>query len=162
MELVTQLVRTISFWFLGVLIVSGIIVSGTYYYLRVRQEQLAQTQQQLSQSITQSNVKEGLLLAVKQRAALTNKIVGIQQPIGSVFDTLAMFVSQGQITSVSLDDHSVVVLNIHTQSISETVALVDALMKTVAANRVRAPQLLSLTLGHNGGIDIAVSFIALF
>lgn len=160
--MVAELLRKLSLWSLAILIVSGVVVSGIFYYLRVREEQLANTKRQLSESIAQSTTKEGLLVSVKQHVALMNKILGVQQPVSKVFDTLAAFSTPGQMTAVSLDDHYKVSLMIHAQSITDVVSITDALIKQTTINRVRAPQLVSLSLGKDGGVDVGLSFIAVF
>lgn len=161
-EMVTTLFRKLSLWALALLIVSGVLVSGIFFYLQNREQQLVNTQRQLSQSIAQSTTKEGLLVALKHRAALTNKILGVQQPVGKVFDTLSTFVSPGQMTSISIDDHNKVLLGIHAQSITDVISVVDSLIKQMTANHARAPQLVSLSLGRIGDVDVTLSFIAVF
>jgi hypothetical protein len=161
-EMAAAYLRKLSLWALVILIVSGVVVSGIFYYLRVRQDQLVNTHRQLSESITQNTTKEGLLFTVKQRAALTNKILGIQQPVSKVFDTLSTVNTSGQMTDVSLDDHNTVLLTIHAESITDVVTIADALMGQVKENRVRSPQLVSLSLGKSGGVDVSLSFIAVF
>jgi hypothetical protein len=156
------LFRTLSLWVLAIFIVSGVAVGGIFYYLRIRNEELTAKQQQLSQSIAQNATAEGLLVSVTQRSALTKKIVDIQQPVDTVFDTLAVFVSPGEITNVSLEDNDTVSVMIHAQSITEVISMTDALVKLTSANRIRAPQLVSLALGNDGGIDVGVSFTAVF
>lgn len=160
--MVTEFLRKLSLWALASLIVSGVAVSGIFYYLQVREEQLILTRRRLLESITQSTTKEGLLFSVKQRVALTNKILGVQQPVSKVFDTLTAFSTPDQITAVSLDDHNKVSLMIHAQSITDVVSMTDALVGQTTANRVRAPQLVSLSLGKDGGVDVGLSFIAVF
>ena len=160
--MVTALLQKLSLWALAVLIVSGIIVSGVFYALRIRQQQMVNTQQQLSQAIAQSTTKEGLLFAMKQRMALMNKILGVQQPVGKVFDTLSTFTTAGQITAVSLGDHNKVSLMIHAQAIADVVSITDALVGQTAVNHAREPQLVSFTLGQDGGVDVGLSFIAVF
>lgn len=159
---VADVLRKISLWALALLVVSGVLTSGIFFYLQNRQQQLVNTKQQLLQTIAQSTTKEGLLAALKQRAALTEKILGVRQPVATVFDTLSTFTTPGQVTSVALDDHSKVFFAIHSESMTDVISLVDALLKQVAANRARAPQLVSLGFGHSGGIDVAFSFIAEF
>jgi len=164
LEIVTTLFRKLSLWALALLIVSGILVSGIFFYLQIREQQMANTRQQLSQAIAQSTTKEGLLFAVKQRGVLTNKILGVQQPVGKVFDTLSTFSTLGQMTAVSLDDHNKVLLAIHAQSITDVISIVDALIKQTTSNHTRAPQLVSLLLSpeNKGGVDVILSFIAIF
>ena len=161
-EMVTVLFRKLSLWALAILIVSGVLVSGIFYYLQIRRDQLIHTQQQLSQVISQSETKEGLLVSVKQRSALTSKILGVQHPVGKVFDTLFTVVTSGQMTAVSLDDHNKVLLTIHAQSITDVISITDTLIKQMTTNLVRSPQLVSLTLGKDGGVDVGLSFIAVF
>jgi hypothetical protein len=105
---------------------------------------------------------EGLLESVRQRVALTNKIFGVQQPVGKVFDMLTAFVSPVQISALSLDEKNKVSLTIHAQSITDVISVTDALVKQTTINRVRAPQLVTLSLGENGGVDVGLSFIAVF
>ncbi|MCX6792343.1 MAG: hypothetical protein NT149_04905 [Candidatus Gottesmanbacteria bacterium] len=156
------LLRRLSFWALVIFIVSGIAVGGMYYYMQIRYEQLVKTKQELSQIVSQSAAKEGLLASVKQRTALIAKIMGVQPPVGNVFDMLVSFVSPGQITGVSVDEKHTVSLSIHAASIDEVISITDTLIKQTTAHRVRAPQLVSLTFGRTGGFDIGVSFIAVF
>lgn len=161
-EIVATVLRRISLWTLATLIVGGVAVSGIFYYVRAREEQLAQTKLQLTRTITQNATKEGLLASVKQRAGQITKILAVQKPVSTVFDVLVPFVSPGQISSVSLDETNKVSLMIHTQSITEAVSITDALVRETILNTVRSPQLISLVLGKDGGIDIGVSFIAVF
>lgn len=161
-EIVTVLFRKLSLWALVILIGSGVLVSGMFYYLQVRHGKLVHTQQQLSQVISQSTVKEGLLVSVKQRSALMSKILGVQHPVGKVFDTLPTVITSGQMTAIVLDDHNKVLLTIHTQSITDVISITDTLIKQTTANLVRSPQLVSLSLGQDGGVDVGLSFIAVF
>ena len=159
LDMVTALLRTLSLWALSVLMVSGIIVSGIFYYLRGREQELTNVKQQISATITQNTTKEGLLLTLKQRVSLTGKVLGVQHPVGKVFDMLATFISPGQMSSVSVDDHNKVILTVRAQSIADVVSIADTLVNQAAAKTVRAPQLVSLSLGHTGGVDVTLSFV---
>lgn len=161
-RIVTTFLQRLSLWALTVFIASGIAVGGMYYYLKVRYDQLVITHRDLSQIITQNATKEGLLASVKQHAALITKIIGVQQPVGNVFDMLTSFVSPGQMSDVSLDDKNKVSLSIHAASIDEVISVTDTLIKQTAENRIRAPQLVFLRLAKTGGFDVGVSFIAVF
>lgn len=156
------LLRRLSLWALAILIISGLIAGGVFYYVRLRYDQALQQKQDLSQIVKQNVTKEGLLTSVKQRTALIIKIFGIQQPVGKILDLLVSFVSPDQISVISVDDHNNVTVSIHAASIAEVISITDTLIKQTTASRVRAPQLVSLTLGRTGGIDIGLSFIAVF
>ena len=79
-----------------------------------------------------------------------------------MFDTLSTVVTSGQMTAVSLDDHNKVLLTIHAQSITDVISITDTLIKQTTTNLVRSPQLVSLTLGKDGGVNVGLSFIAVF
>ncbi len=162
LESLTLVLRKLSLWTLAILVISGIAAAGIFYYMKVRVEQLMEKQQQLVQIITQSTTTEGLLGSVRQRVALTNKIIGVQQPVGKVFDMLSTFVSPDQISGLSLDEKNNVSLMIHAQSIPEVVSITDALVKQTLVNRVRTPQLVFLSFGERGGVEVGLSFIAVF
>jgi hypothetical protein len=154
--------RKLSLWALLLLSISGIFVSGTYYYMLIRRDQLTSTKQRLSDIIAQNPTKEGLLVSVQQRSALITKIFGVQKPVSKVFDTVDAFVSGSQMSVIALDDRNIVSLSIHAQSITEVISITDMLITQAAQNQVKAPQLVSLTLGKDGGVDLGLSFTAVF
>ncbi len=154
--------QRLSLWALAIFLVSGVVIGGAYYYLKLRYDQLVITRQELSQIITQNATKEGLLVSIKQRTALITKIFSVQQPIGDVFDMIVPYVTPGQISDVSMDDKNNVSLSVHVASIDDAVAITDALIKQTAANRVRAPQLDTLQLTKTGIINVRLSFVAVF
>jgi hypothetical protein len=159
-RIVMALFRRLSLWALVIFIVSGIAIGGTYYFMKVRYDQLLSTKQDLSRIVEQNAVKEGLLASVKQRTALITKILGVQLPVGKVFDLLVTVVPPSQITRVTVDEKNNVAVSIHASSIDDVLSITDALIKQATANRVRAPQLVSLAFGRTGGIDIGLSFVA--
>jgi hypothetical protein len=157
--IVTSLLRRLSLWAFMIFIVSGILVGGLYYYTKVRLEQLQSTKQDLSQIVSQSVTKEGLLASLKQRTTLITKILGVQKPVGKILDLIVSFVPPSGISNVSFDDKNNVSVSIHASSINDVLSITDTLIKQTAANRVQAPQLVSFTIGRTGGFDIGVSFI---
>jgi hypothetical protein len=162
MGIVIAFSRRLSLWALTIFIVSGIVIGGMYYYLKVRYDQLVATRQELTQNITQNATKEGLLASVKQRTALITKIFGVQQPVGNVFDLLTSFLSPGQMSDVSIDEKNNVSFTIHTASIDDVISVTDTLIKQTTEHHIKAPQLTSLTLAKTGGFDVGLSFIAVF
>ncbi len=159
---VTVFFWRLSLWVLAIFIVSGILAGGVYSYLKIQYDRLATARQELSQIITQNALKEGLLFSIKQRTALITKIMGIQQPVGRVFDMLTSFIPPGQMSDVSVDDKNNVTLSIRAASIDEVISITDVLIKQATAKQIRAPQLISLKFGTTGDIDVGLSFIAVF
>ena len=143
MELAAELLHTISIWALGILIISGVIASGFFLYLRAREGRMAQTKTQLTAAIGEHGRKEGILFTLKQRVVLVDKLF-----------------SGSALASVSLDDHSKVVLSVHAQSVGEVVGIVSAVVKSAAANAIRVPQLVSFSMKPTGIVDLTMSFVA--
>jgi len=158
--IVIALMQRLSLWVLVIFIVSGIAVGGTYYFMKVRYDQLLSTKQELSQVVEQNATKEGLLASTKQRTTLITKILGIQLPVGKVLDLIVSFVSPSEITEVSVDEKNNVIMLIHASSIDEVISITDALIQQATANNLQAPQLVSLTIGRTDGYDIGLSFNA--
>lgn len=159
-SIVTVLLRRLSLWTLTIFMVSGVVGGGIYYYMKVRYDQVVQTKQDLSRAVEQNATKEGLLASLKQRTALIAKILGVQKPAGNVFDVLFSFVPPDQISTVSVDEKDNVSVTVHAASIADVISITDGLIKQATARRVRAPQLVSLTIGRTGGFDIGLSFIS--
>jgi hypothetical protein len=157
-EMMTSLLKKISLWALIVLIGSGMVVAGVFYYLQIRRDQVMNTEQQLSQDISQQVTTEGLLMSVKRQVTLINVVLGVQKPVGRLLTILETFISPSQLSSVSLDDQGVVLLTVKTSSITDVVSIVDALTNSSLGNTVRSPQLVSLSVTDSGNIAVVLSF----
>ena len=160
--IVIALIRRLSLWAVTIFIVCGIAVGGTYYFMKVRYDQLQSTKQELSQTVLQSATTEGLLTSIKQRTGLITKILGVQLPVSKVFDLIVSFVSPGEISEVAVDEKNKVTLTVHASSIDDVLSITDAMIQQATAKLIRAPQLVSFGLGRTGGIDIGLSFIPVF
>ena len=154
-----MVLKKVSFGGLVALILSTVAVGGIFFYLRSQKDQLDRTKTTLSQSIQQNTNKEGLLLSIKQRVVIVDKIIGTQNPIGSLFDTLGIVVSPSQLTALTLDEHAEAVLTIHVKSIDDVITIVDSLLKAVQEKHARAPKLLAMTLTRDGTIEVSLSFV---
>jgi hypothetical protein len=162
MGLVIDLLRKLSLWSLVGIFGIGVIITGVFYYVKIRTDQLVSTQQQLSQVIAQNATKEGLLAAVKHQVTLTSKIMGVQQPVGKLFGTLSTFIPDDRITKMTFGDSNQVVLIFQSPSVTDVISIVDAFVKQSTIQGIRAPQLMSLSIENSGNIDVTLAFNAIF
>lgn len=160
METIIRFFQRLSFYAFVLLIASGIIAGGAWYYFTIQRNQLTKTEQELSLSISQNTVKEGLLLAVKHHVGLANAILNEQTPVGKLFDILGMVISPDQLSTVSIDNHNQVLMTIRVSSINDIIAIVDAVVKQSDAHFLRSPQLMSFSITDAGNLTISLSFIA--
>lgn len=154
--------QRLSLWALVVFIASGILIGSVYYVMKTRYDQMVITRRNLTEIITQNATKEGLLASIKARTGLINKIFEFQKPVGNVFDLLTAILVPSQITDVTVDEKNTVAVLFHAGSIDEVVSITDNMIKQAEANRIRSPQLISLKLATTGGIDVGLSFVAVF
>lgn len=159
-EIAGELLHKISLWALGTLILTGVIVSGIFFYLQARQSQLTDTKNQLVSAIAQQTAKEGILFTLKHRVALVEKMFGVQKPVGQAIETVVGFIDPSALASVSLDDHNKAVVSIRAQSISQIAGMVSAVVKSASDGVIRVPQLLSFSLRPGGAVDVTISFVA--
>ncbi len=159
LEALEAVLKKISFGGLLALIISSVAVGGLFFYLRAQKEQLEGTKATLTQSITQNTNKEGLLLSIRQRISIIDKIQANKSPAGPLFDILGTVVSPSQLFGLALDDHNEAIVTIHVKSIDDVVTIVDLLLKAVEEKQAKSPKLVSLTLARDGTIEVALSFV---
>jgi len=153
-----SLLQHIGTWSLIVFIISGIIVGGALAYFQVRAAALVSDKNSFVGLVNTDTTKEGLLLAVRQRAGVVGKILTGQKNLNVFFDMIGKFVQPAQISSIAMDDTNKTVVAAHVSSVADATGVVDSLLVLSAANQVTKPELTSFTLSKDGGFDISVSF----
>lgn len=159
LERITTILRQVSYGGLILLIASGLIVGGLFGYLTIQRDSLTNSKADLTTTIAQQSTKEGLLLAVKERASVVKKVMGLQKKIDPLFSDISQIVVQGQIGSISLDDNNTVLVVANSGSVRDAAKIVSALLGLTNGQKVNNPKLVSLTLSKDGSIDVAVSFV---
>lgn len=156
---VSELLRRISYGSLIVVIISGAVVGGLFGFFTIQRDALMNTRTSLVASVNQNSTKEGLLTAVKQRAALVKKIAAAQKQLTPLFTITGQLATPEQLESLLLDDSNKAVVLVKVGSIGDAAKVVDTLMTAVAAHQAEEPQLDALSLTKDGNIELSVSFV---
>jgi hypothetical protein len=151
--------KRMAFICLTSLIISGLAAGGVYYYFFTLENTRIAQKNALVESVSQDSKKEGLLLAVKQRAAIVSSLTAGQKNISAFFNLLTQFITPEQMETITMSDNNKVIIGANTATIGDAVTLVDALLKTVDAGKVSKPDLVLFNLAKNGGFKISVSFV---
>lgn len=151
--------RRISYGSLILFIVLGVIVGGIAAYLSARENNLTAQKDALTATMNQVSVKEGLLLTVRQRVSVIDKITLSQKQIAPLFTAIDNILSGGQLISLSLDEVGQTVLTAHVNTLENAISLVDSLLASSQSKALTKPALTSFTIAKDGGFDIAVSFV---
>lgn len=159
LENVTMILRRLSYGGLILLIASGAIVGGLFGYLTIQRDALTGDKKDLSATIAQESTKEGLLLAVKERAAVVKKVAGSQKQISPLFVLVGQLSPPGPIQTISYDDNGTALVITSLSSIGDAATLVNSLLTLVESHRAEKPKLVSLSLSKQGTIELSVSFV---
>jgi hypothetical protein len=152
------LLQRMSIICLASLIISGLATGAVYYYLFTTENSRILEKNSRVSTVKGESVKEGLFVAIKARAATVSNLTIGQKNISALLDMLGQITTPAQLETVSLSENKVL-LAAKTESIAETMILVDALMKVAAAGKITKPELISFNLHKDGGFKISLSFV---
>lgn len=141
------------------LVFSGFLVGGIYLFLQNRQTQLTTQHDSQFTLVSQDAAKEGLLGALKGRAAVIDKIMATQKKTDALFDLVNSVVPQGSLIGLSLDDSNKAVIDTQVRTLQDAVVMVDSLLRLGNEGKLTKPELLSLALSKQGGFEILLAFV---
>lgn len=159
LELLDTWISRVSIGSLILLMVSGVLVGSIFFFLRSREAQLVGQKSSLVADVSQETTKEGLLLAIKRRSTIVDTLIGKQKSFQEFFATLSRIAPAANLNSVSFDEQNKTVIVIHTDTIGEVLTIVDVLVKETTDQKIRNPELISLTFEREGGIQASFSFV---
>lgn len=154
--------RVIAWWSLLSLFGAGIIIGAVYLAINARLHQLETKKLQLTQRINAAQVKEGIIISLKQRIVVAQKAIDAARPWGKLFPMLEQIAPVAQFSTVTIDDSGRVSTTLEVQTIDEAVTAVANTINLFATRSLRSPQLLSLSLRESGEVRVALSFIPIF
>ena len=154
--------RMAALWFLGGLFVAGLAVGSTFFYLRAQTEKLEMQKLAVVKEINDQTKKEGLLLSLKDRIGIANKVLDAAKPWGKVFNVLGYIAYEGAFNSISVDDTGRVSTSLELGSIDETVDVITNIMALAGERSLRTPQMISFALRDDGRVQLTVSFFPIF
>ncbi len=151
--------RVVSLGLLGLILFSGAALGAAYAWLTQETNRLEQEKATLSQQIASERAKEGLLLSIKKRTALTEKVLGVQHSMASVLDVAQTIAPGNQLLSVVVDEQQQIRVVAKTASVEDAAAVLLSLMQAVETKRIVSAQLVGLELEKDGGVRLTVSFV---
>lgn len=154
--------RRMSYLALAVLIVIGGVVGIAYVYVRGVHASRENERNRLQQTLAQYNRREGLFLAVKERVGVVKKVDAIRKPWVTIIDATSQVAIPPQLQAIVQDDQNRMALNINVDTLEETLLMAQAVLALYRENRIKGPQLSSLTINRDGTIQFGFSFVPVF
>ena len=152
----SSIAALIGFISLGVILA---IVYGLYYF---QLQNFESEKTQLTNRINAVKNKEGLLIAIKDRTKVVDKVMKNQKPWIKILDLVATFATPPLVTNITVDDQNKVTIAVKSQSLDSVVDMVNIILAHTKENTIRNPQIISFQVAKKGGIELSISFFAVF
>lgn len=159
---IEDLLRRSTWWFLGGLLVSGVVIGGLFLFVRARVSQLEQEKARVVREINAQSTKEGLLLSLKERVNIASRALDSAKPWGKLFSMMQKISGDEFYNSISIEDSGRVQAVLNLPSVDEAVLAVTNMMGLSLERSLRSPQMLSFTLRDTGNVQLEVSFYPVF
>lgn len=145
-----------------IFILSGVTIGSVYYYYYSRRNSLTLDRDQLRNQISAAKNKEGLLVSIKDRTRIVEKVMKSQRPLGEILDLLGRIAVPPLLTNVSIDESSKIEATIQANTLDEIVPPIEAVIAYAQDGKVKAPELRSVQIGKNGIVTMVLAFNAIF
>lgn len=145
-------------YFLGFILIAGILLVGTYGIVRLQKAKLDREEQQLATAIQSEHAKEGLLLALRARIASLKKILDVQLSVAPYIDTTLLLARPPRLTSFSIGDKNTVQISVELPDIGEAVSMMEVILQLVSENKIRNANLTSLTINKDGSVMMGIMY----
>lgn len=160
-QLVEKYLLVIRQYLLGFVCVVGIALVVAYGVVRYRLGQFDADQKQLSYTIQNQNVKEGLLLALRARITSLKKILEVQLSVAPYIDATLLLARPPKLTSFSIGEKNTVQISVELPDIGEAVSMMEVVVKLVEKNIIKNPNLTSLSVDKDGSIMMGITYSVL-
>ena len=140
-------------------LVAGAGLATAYVWLAQDIRRQEDTKTRLVAELEQNRQKEGLLISLKRRAAVAEKIRIVQRPLGGLFTITSSFVPEGKLVSLRMDEQLQVQVQAQAASIEEVAIIILGLESLARDKRIINPQLVGLDIGKDGSVRLTVSFV---
>lgn len=140
----------------------GVVLGIVYTLYYVRLQNLENEKTQLTNRINAAKNKEGLLIAIKDRTNVVSKVIKNQKPWVKILDLVATFAAPPLLTNIAVDDQNKVTISVKSQSLDNVFDLVNTILSHTKENKIKNPQILSFQIAKKGGVELTISFFAVF
>lgn len=159
---IEDILRKVASWFLGILFVAGLIVGGTFFFLRSTVAKTEARKVELVREINGQSAKEGILLALKDRIGIAGKALDAAKPWGKLFTIMANIADPSSFNSISIDETGRVSTSLELQSVDDAVIVIANIMSLSLDRSLKTPQMLGFTFREDGKIQLSLSFFPIF
>jgi hypothetical protein len=144
--------------FLCIGVVLGLVYTLSSYQLQAYENE----KEQLVSRINASKNKEGLLIAIKDRTKVVEKVVKNQKPWTKILDLVATFAQPPLLTNITADDQNKVTITVKSQSLDSVRTMIGIILDHTKNNQIKNPQIVSFQIAKKGGVELTISFFAIF
>lgn len=154
--------RTVSVVLLIVLVLSGLFFGLGYAILRSQFTTVSAQKQTLMTAIGGQLRKEGLFASLKDRIAITGRILEAQRSWLGVLDLIDRITASGTRTSFSVGKNDEVNLSITNKTLEDTFRVVERVLTEVADKTIANPILESVQYQKDGVVKVSLTFTPIF
>ncbi len=162
LSVIEDKLRLATWWFLGVLFVIGLGIGISFFLISARMRDLESRKVELTKQINLQNVKEGILLSLKERTSIAGKALDAAKPWGKLFTLLVAIADETNYNSLSIEESGRVTTVLNLVNIDDAVLVISNTMSLVQEKSLRSPQLVSFTFKDDGTVQVSLSFVPVF
>ncbi len=149
----------VSVW---LFLLAAAITGGLYYYYVIEQRALDAERGALRLRVDQARIKEGLLVSIKDRTRIVERVLSAQRPWADMLDLIGTVIVPPELSNIAVDEQNKVGIGITAASIDEIVEPIENFIEYAQTGKIRNPQLSSIQFNKNGSVTVSLSFIAPF
>lgn len=154
--------RLIVWWSLGLLLVVGVAIGISYVSISAKTKSLEAKKIDLTRQINLQNIKEGILLSLKDRTAIAGKALDAAKPWGKLFTLLTTIADESNYTALSIEESGRVTTTMNLAGIDDAANVISNVMILAGEKSLRSPQLVSFALRDDTTVQMSLSFNPIF
>lgn len=154
--------RIISVVLLVLVLCAGLFFGVGYVIFRRSLESLSGRKTALIAAVGKELQKEGLYASLKDRLAITGRIIEKQRSWLKVVDLVDRVTLSGPRTSFAVGENNEVNLSITSNSLEDAFDVVDRVIAEVEGKNMINPVLQSVQYGKDGSVRISLTFTPIF
>ncbi len=153
---------TIAYWVTGSVLGICLILLAVSLYFKREESILTSQKENFIARVSRQKQTEGLLLAIKQRVTVADRVAQTQKPWVRTLDIVTEIADPTQLGGVAVDEAGKVQLHVSSPTFTGIAPVIAVLAREKAKGTIREAQLSGLQINDKGGIEIGVSFIPNF
>jgi hypothetical protein len=152
----------IAYWVTGSVLGVCLILLAVSLYFKREESILTSQKESFIARVSRQKQTEGLLLAIKQRVTVADRVAQTQKPWVRALDIVTQFADPSQLGGIAVDEAGRVQLHVASATFAGIAPIITVLAREKAMGNIREAQLSGLQINDKGGIEIGVAFIPNF